>query len=255
MRRVDNTKSVIENRKTLDMLINSHLAPLLIDQRKNQKKILEICHIGKFLMLWNKGHEISKVTEQPDFVITDGENLIGLEHQIIVDREEKEREGFFKNVFSLAEAELKKDKDLPNFLANCYIMPYANFKISEKQKYINIVVHTVKKYIETHILDENPIIERIFSTPHSSINISENLGAWWQKNLTNVHIIKAIEKKEKLISKYKENCGDEQWLLLVIGSNGGSSYMMNSNEEYHIKTEFNKVFVLEDFSNKLYQIK
>ena len=56
-------------------------------------------------------------------------------------------------------------------------------------------------YILTDIFDENPIIERIWKMPHSRISISGNLGSWWQKNLTIETLTKAIQKKEKLISK------------------------------------------------------
>jgi len=65
----------------------------------------------------------------------------------------------------------------------------------------------------------------------------------------------AIKKKEKKISSYRENSGNIQWLLIVIGSNGESSYNMNKTIEVDIKTEFDKVYVLEDFNNKLYELK
>ncbi|RRQ49756.1 hypothetical protein DZC72_03970 [Maribacter algicola] len=255
MRIIENNKSVFENKKSLRKLIDSHLEPLLTERRKNQQKILEICHVGKFLMFFENDFEISKVTEKPDFILTNGTELVGLEHQILVDNKSKEREGFFKNIFDLAELELKKDNSLPNFLANCYLLPYVNFKLSEKEELIATVVRVVKKYVLTDILEENPLIERIWKMPHSGINISESLGAWWQKDLTNEILIKAVSKKEKLISKYKENSTEKQWLLIVIGSNGDSSYLIDRNIKYSVKSEFDKVFVLEDFNNNLYEIK
>lgn len=255
MKIIESIKSVTENKKVLGELIDSHLEPLLVDRRKNQQKILETCHTGKFLMFLDNGFKIHTLSEKPDFIISDGTNLIGLEHQIIVDPISKEREGFFKNLFELAEIELQKDKSMPNFLANCDIMPYANFKISEKEEIISTIVRVVKKYVLTDILEENPIIERIWKMPHSQINISENLGAWWQKDLTSDILNKAVRKKEKLISKYKENAGQEQWLLLVIGSTGASSYRTASEVRYSVKTLFDKVFLFEDFYNNLYELK
>lgn len=255
MRIIENNKSVLENKKTLGELIDSHLEPLLTDRRKNQQKILEICHVGKFLMFFENDFEILKVSEKPDFILTNGTELVGLEHQILVDYKSKEREGFFKNIFDRAELELKKDNSLPNFLANCYLMPHVNFKLSEKEELVATIVRVVKKYVLTDILEENPIIERIWKMPHSGINISENLGAWWQKDLTNEMLRKAVTKKEKLISKYKENSTKKQWLLIVIGSNGDSSYLIDRNIKYSVESEFDKVFVLEDFNNNLYEIK
>lgn len=255
MRIIKNNKSGLENKKSLGELIDKHLEPLLCDSRKNQQKILEICHVGKFLMFFENDFEISNVSEQPDFILSNGSELIGLEHQILLDNKSKEREGFFKNIFEIAELELKKDKSLPNFLANCYIMPYANFKLAEKEEIVATIVRVVKKYVLTDILEENRIIERIWKMPHSGINISENLGAWWQKYLTNEILSNAVKKKEKLILKYKENSIEKQWLLIVIGSIGDSSYLIDENIKYGIKTEFDKVFVLEDFNNNLYEIK
>ena len=55
MRKIENNKLVPENKKTLGELIDSHLEPLLTDRRKNQQKILEICHVGKFLMFFENG--------------------------------------------------------------------------------------------------------------------------------------------------------------------------------------------------------
>ncbi|WP_283637328.1 hypothetical protein [Aquaticitalea lipolytica] len=255
MRKIENNKLVPENKKTLGELIDSHLEPLLTDRRKNQQKILEICHVGKFLMFFENGFEISKVSEKPDFILNNGAEIVGLEHQIVVDNKSKEREGFFKNIFDLAELELQKDNCLPNFLANCYIKPYVNFRLSEKEELISIIVQVIKKYILTDIFDENPIIERIWKMPHSRISISGNLGSWWQKNLTIETLTKAIQKKEKLISKYKENIDKKQWLLIVIGSNGDSSFLIDRNIEYKVESKFDKVFILEDFNNRLFEIK
>ena len=123
MEKIINTKSILDNRDNLSRLIDYHLGPLLKDQRKNRNKILEICHAGKFLMLVDQELKIFEVSEKPDFIITDGQNLMGLEHQIIVDPKEKEKEGFYRNIFDQAELELRRDKDLPNFLANCVSFP------------------------------------------------------------------------------------------------------------------------------------
>ena len=255
MEKIINTKSILDNRDDLSRLIDYHLDPLKKDQRKNRKKILEICHAGKFLMLVDQGLKISEVSEKPDFIITDGQNLIGLEHQIIVDPKEKEKEGFYRNIFDQAELELKREKDLPNFLANCYLKPHLEFKISKKQEFIETVAKTIKKFVQTEILDENPIIESIFLMSHTGISISENFGAWWQKNLSLEALSNAIEKKEKLLATYKASCGNEQWLLLVIGSTGGSSFVIDNQTKYVIDSEFDRVYILEDFYNNLYRIK
>lgn len=246
---LNNNKTISENYALLGKLINEHL-----DLFPDKKKTLEICHAGKFLMFFDN-LTILEVTEKPDFILFDGNNQIGLEHQIIVESKSKEREGFFENIFSLAEIELKEDRELPNFLASCYIEPCANFKLSEKEYLIETVKKVVKEYVLNNNFIENPLIESLFIQPHTQKSIHANMGAWWQKNITLEAIENAIKKKNAKISTYKEIGIDSQWLLLVIGSSGDSSFEMDKNLKLEMKTEFDKVFVLEDLRNVLYQLK
>ena len=114
-------------------LISGFIDELNIDSHKNEQKIIELCHIGKFLMFFENRYKIEKLNEEPDFIIFDNEIRIGLEHQILIDGKSKEKEGFFGNLCKLAEKELKKEKGLPNFLANIYMHPSFNGKINEKK--------------------------------------------------------------------------------------------------------------------------
>jgi hypothetical protein len=90
--------------------------------------------------------------------------------------------------------------------------------------------------------------------PHSEINLYPNFGAWWQKELSSEILQNAINKKEKLLTQYRKT-EYEIWLLLVIGGTNASSYEVNDQEEYTINTNFDKVFLLEDHKNQLYQLK
>lgn len=244
-----NNKSIPENYELLGKLINKYL-----DLFPDKQKTLEICHTGKFLLFFDS-LKIEQVTEKPDFILFDGKNKIGLEHQIVVETKSKEREGFFENIFELAEIGLKQDKELPNFLASCYIQPYANFKLSEKDYLVETVKKVVKEYVINNNFIENSIIERIFIQPHSQKSIHANMGAWWQKNITLETIENSIKKKESKIKSYKEKGINSQWLLLVIGGSGDSSFEMDEKLNLEMTTEFDKVFVLEDFRNVLYVLK
>ena len=253
---IENTKSITENYKLLGNLIDSFLDQLKEHKLKNRQKILEVCHAGKFLMFFNSKIQIAQLSEQPDFILVNESGVkIGLEHQLIIDPKSKEREGFFENIFSKAEVEIQTDKSLPNFLANCYIKPYTNFKLQEKKKLVEIIKAVVKEYVLNENLIENPIIDRIWKMPHSHKNITANLGAWWYNNVTSESILNAIKKKEKKINEYRKNSVEEQWLLLVLGTTGESSFEMDKSFNLNPKTEFSKVYILEDFKNKLYEIK
>jgi hypothetical protein len=244
-----NNKSISENYDLLGKLINEYL-----DLYTDKQKTLEICHAGKFLLFFDN-LKIHQVTEKPDFILFNGIEKIGLEHQIIVEPKSKEREGFFENIFSLAEIELQKDKELPNFLASCYIEPYSNFKLKEKEFLIETIKKVIREYVLNNNFIENPIIERIYIQPHSQKNIHANMGAWWQKNITLETIENSIKKKDSKINSYKEKGIKTQWLLLVIGGSSDSSFEMDRNLKLEMETEFDKVFVLEDLRNILYELK
>lgn len=236
-------------------LITEFTDELNVESYKNEQKILELCHIGKFLMFFDNQYKIEKVSEEPDFIIFSDKNRIGLEHQILIDNKSKEKEGFFGNLVKLAEKELRKDKDLPNFLANIYVHPSFHGKINEKQELVNEISQIVKIHIQSGELVENEIIDRISSMKHSRISLCPNMGAWWQKEV-NLKLIKnAIKKKENKIDNYLKNTNLQQWLLIVIGGVGKSSYRIENEFNLSIDTKFDKVYILEDFNTNLFEIK
>jgi hypothetical protein len=236
-------------------LIDDSINKLDHDSYKNRQKILEVCHVGKFLMFFENKFQIEKLFEEPDFIITNGKHRIGLEHQILIDEKSKETEGFFENLCKHAERELRKDDKLPNFLANIYVNPYFMGKINEKQKLINEICFLVKLQIQTGNIPENEIIDRIITMPHSRISLSSNMGAWWQKEVSEELIKISIKKKEEKINNYLKNIKAPQWLLIVIGGVGESSYRLGNELDLSFETKFDKVYILEDFYTNLFELK
>lgn len=252
--RLGNDKTIEENLEALSRMIDPIIADLQKDGKKNQKKIIELCHVGKFLMLANQEGIITP-SEQPDFIVDFGDTSIGIEHQIVVDSEEREYEGFFENIFSKAEDEMRYDHSLPNFLANCYIHQHLTYQMSEKAEFIQIVKTVVSHYIKTKDLLENKVIESISAMPHDRITLSPNLGAWWQKEITAEIISSAVAQKDIKYDDYIRNTNLKQWLLLVIDSLKDSSYQVESDFEIELNTRFDKVFLLEDFRNRVFELK
>ncbi len=255
MKKITNDKSINENQKYLGLLIDDFLVELKNDSKKNEQKILELCQVGKFLMFFENDCIIEKLCEEPDFILKNKHTRIGLEHQQVIDQDSKAKEGFFENICAHAESKLRQDKDLPNFLANIYFEPHLSRKISDKNKYINEIYRIVKHYILNEVLLENDIIESIHSMNHSQINVNANLAAWWQKDINEEIIRNAIKKKDDKIESYISNTNLPQWLLLVIGGVGESSYIFENKFDLKIETRFEKVFLLEDFYNNLYELK
>ena len=90
---------------------------------------------------------------------------------------------------------------------------------------------------------------------HSQISLAPNLGGWIQKNITEELIRKAVSNKEKKISCYINNTSLPQWLLIVIGGVGESSFEIEKQFDISLETKFDKVYILEEFKMNLYQLK
>jgi hypothetical protein len=76
-----------------------------------------------------------------------------------------------------------------------------------------------------------------------------------QKEISPDLIYKFLLKKEEKVDSYRMNSVQTQWLILVIGSLGESSYELNREIEMNIQTKFDKVFIYEDLRNRLFEFK
>ena len=90
---------------------------------------------------------------------------------------------------------------------------------------------------------------------HSQKNVNVNFGAYMQQHITKDLILEYIAKKEKKCSSYRQNTELPQWLVLVIGGTGQSSFEVNDLFSIEIISDFDKIFLYEDFDNNLYELK
>ena len=243
------------NRNLLEKKVNKFIEPLRADYEKNQKKIIEICHVGKFLSLLNNEININRIFEEPDFILNDGNKIIGLEHQVIINTGKIQIEGFYKNIFQKVEIKIQNEYPEYKFLANCYLKNNLLVELSRKEYLINEIYETVIEFLRSNILNDNEIIEDILVLPHKKVRLSTNFGGWTQKFISEDVIYSAINKKEKKISNYIDNCGKRQWLLMVIGGLGETSYEMDENLKLSFDSKFDEIYIIEDFNNVLYKIK
>ncbi len=239
----------------LESLIDDFISDLKTDKYKNHQKILELNHIAKFLSFFEDKFKIDKINEEPDFIIASSIEKIGLEHQILIDNRAKEKEGFIENLFKQAEQILSKETDIQNFHADIYVNPFVEVKINDKKQKVFEIVDLLKGYLKTEELYENEIIDDIFIMPHSQISLCPNFGGWCKKNITPDLLTNAISKKERLINNYIQKTNLKQWLLIVIGGVGDSSYEFDYRFDFEIESKFDKIFLLEDFKYRLYEIK
>jgi hypothetical protein len=255
MRQLHTDTSFQEVQFRIGQKINHHLTGLDSGRKDDNQKILELCQIGKLIGSYFNDFEIKKVSERPDFLISNGQQVIGLEHQLILDTESKSKEGFYENIFDKVEANLRQNSALPNFLLNLIIRRNADLKINNKNAIITQVTNILGNFILTGELEENDFILSAHKMRHSRKSVNANYGAYLQKTIDKGLILEFLKKKEEKIESYIENSVTRQWLVLVIGGLGESSYEVENKFEINMETKFEKVFLYEDFRNRLYELK
>ncbi len=240
----------------MEKRIRKHLNGLDSYNQSDYQKQLEICQLGKLLVTYFPEFSIEEVREKPDFIISDGKKRIAIEHQTILDPVTKSYQGFYENIFHIAERDLRNESSIPTFLANCYLRDNLSFKNSDKKMLIQLVKDTVTEYVLNDNLVENPLISEIFKMPHSKKNLNANFGAYMVRDLDTETLIEFIIKKEDKVKSYRQNTGLEQWLLLVTG--GAAEYSFDIEkpiERLDINSGFDKIYLMADFDNELYEIK
>lgn len=244
-----------ETHQRIGEKINFHLKGLDRFKKDDKQKILELCQIGKLLGTFFNEFEIINVTEKPDFIISNGNKSIGVEHELILDTRYKAEEGFYENICEKVEINLKNDSSIPNFLVNLYLKDNLTFKIKDKNNLIEKITKLVKEYVLTGKLRPNEFVKDAYKMKHSQKNVNVNFGAYMQQHITKDLILEYIAKKEKKCSSYRLNTKLPQWLVLVIGGTGKSSLEVKDSFSIKVSSDFDKIFLYEDFDNNLYELK
>lgn len=225
-----------------------------LNSKRRRQKERELVHVSMFLMILNDGVFIKEIRERPDFLLGKENKTYGLEHSEIVNEDFKRREGGILDVFEQAKSELIDEGNLPNILVNCHIRSDFVVKQRSKRTLILEIKNLLKDYIATGIIDENQIISRIYSYEHHEPSLTCNLGAWWQDYINNDSLGKIVNSKN--LKNLFDNKLDENWLLLVIGGHGQSSFVIDEPMELLVnvsETNFDKIYLLEESSMKLYE--
>ncbi|MFT6841501.1 MAG: hypothetical protein ACJASR_000262 [Psychroserpens sp.] len=236
----------------LEQKIRTHLNKL---NKSDNQKNLELCQVGKLLGTYFPEYNILETRESPDFIIKNGFEKIGVEHELIIDSTLKKKEGFYENICKKVEEKLDENKNMPNFLVNCLFKSDLDYKIREKGEIINSITSIISDYVLESKFPDNKFFHSIMKMNHSRKTINANFGAHIQNPITKSHISSAIKKKELKIENYINNTVQLQWLVLVIGSSGESSFEVDKLFEYNITSSFSKIFLYEDFNNRLFELK
>jgi hypothetical protein len=257
MKLIPNIENNSELKVAMSKCLNGHLENLDKYNKDENQKQLELCQVGKMLVTYFPGYEIKEVREIPDFILSNGEFEIGLEHEIITNSELRKTHGFFENIFHLAGRDLISEIETQNVLLNCYLHKDLTFTNNQKSELIDLAKRVIIHYIATNELISNSLVSRIVSMKHTQLSICINFGAYMVSDINKELIQKAIDKKESKIEKYKKNTNLPQWLLLVAGGASEYSYDIEQSKiiDIKVKSTFDKVYLMTDFQNELYELK
>ena len=235
--------------------ISKHIQGLDRYKKDDKQKILELCQIGKFLGYYFPQYEIIEVREKPDFIISNGSGLTGVEHGMILESKSKSREGFYETISDRIEQNLLEDKSLPNFLVNCFLKKEISYKNRDKNYIIKSLTGLIRDFVLDGNLHENEFVDRIRSMPHTQKNVRFNFGGYVERTITDQLIIDFVNFKEAKAAAYRQSGVDKLWLIILIGGASESSYNVDKPFPVKLNTQFDKVFLFEDFNNIGYELK
>ena len=112
------------------------------------------------------------------------------------------------------------------------------------------------EFVSNDNLIENPLIGGILKLPHNKKRLHPKFGAYMEKDLEAKKISEFINKKESKLDSYRQNTNIEQWLLLVTEGHAEYSFNIeNPIELINIPSKFDKIYLMDGFNDKLFELK
>lgn len=256
---IEKFKKQIEAFKKESAELGNVINPILDNFDLNKQETLEVCQIGKFAYKIDSDIRIVDKPQppNPDFIIKLNDNLIGLEHTQIL-TEDAQRYFRVKTLLDYAEQIFEKKYPKINVHATISVQNDEwNYSQKDKPK----LAEQIADYVQWTRLEADfelpEKITNIKTTRHSQVSFSYKEKNWQAEYLTRERLKSEIEKKESKILGYKtsEKQLTELWLVLLIGSLSSVSYQLNESENYEMKSEFDRVYLMADFNAKILRVK
>jgi hypothetical protein len=218
----------------------------------NRQKRKELFQLGKFLYCLKSNEiEIANVeTESPDFILTVGKSLVGLE--IIEIKNESIVKP--KTTQELLDKAKVRFKQLYPELKLFATFSFQNEEISFNRKNEITIIEQICEAVYSCYLGINNYPNFITDIQILSLKVLDFSHLWvgYVNELDSDTIKHRIEKKEKLINNYKLNSNtEEQWLLMVIQNGAPNSYDFEFVKEYDYKSKFDRIYLLEEIEPEL----
>ncbi len=248
-------REAIEKMKTTKAKLKAIANPFLVPELL-EKEVLEVCHLANFIISYDESLKIIEKRESPDFVVEHHGNQIGLEIERLFNLDEvqniKSKQDLFKKAAISFEAKHPEIKILANFWLNDGF----TFRGNEKGLLIEEITDFTYELISGNKPTYPIYIKDVDIMKHSRVSLNFNEGAYMVDDLPPENLIEAINKKEAKVTEYKANTGfDSQWLLLVSGIGSESFGIKDVELPTKIKSQFEHIFLLEDFDARVTKIK
>ena len=177
-----------------------------------KKQSVELCQTGKFISLLGNQIKIIERRESPnknDFKISFNGEYIGLEHEQIFNSENVKNIKSVDKLFS--DSALLFSEKYPDIkiLANIWLnTDRLDFKKGESL----VLKLEIVEYVHCHLMKDRFIkkpdfIDDIMIMNHSKVSFKYNPGGYYVNNIKPEELLRAINKKEKLLKQYQKNIG------------------------------------------------
>lgn len=250
-------KKLVQSPLAASQRIKAIIEPL-INPDLADKQRLEICHLGKFLALFDDDFTNIVKSESPDFILKYQNQLIGLEVESIKDEKIASKNGSLSKLCK--EASKVFQERYPEI--NLFVTIYFNekgfvFQKSDSEILINDIINFIYGCYSNEEVNKPVFIESIYMLKGKKTHFLYNEGGFYVNNLTLDILQTAIRKKEKKVNSYKlASCTDIQWLLLTIGAPTSDSYEYGDFPfQMTIDSKFSRIFLMEDTNERFWILK
>ncbi len=255
----ENLKKVISNFKIESEELGRIINPVFDNYTLEDKEVLEVCQIGKFVQKVDSDIQIVQKPQppNPDFIIKNEEKLIGLEHTRIT-TENAKRYFSIKTLLDYSETIFKSKYPNNNVLASISILnDELIYKQNEKAELAEFIADLVYSDMSRNKAELPYFVTKIGTSKHSLVSFHFDEENWQSEYLTKEKLKQEIEKKEKKIKGYEKSKIElsEFWLVLLIGSLNSASYTLNDEENYETDSKFDRVYLMTDFHANIVRIK
>lgn len=232
------------------------IKPFTSQCKEDSKRSSELWHVGSFIVLLGEDVKLMDHSDKPDFIICVDNMKVGVEHTRLIDEQVHKQEKAIDDLIDRAQAIFQKKYPAFNCTVYFSLPEYISYKLSDRNDIAEQIADFVYLRINNTNVQKPSFIEDVDVFLKPGLHFQAH-GAYSSGPLLKERVSFAVRKKERLLGGYKKDKNiDEVWLLIVVtGGSGSSDYSFIDSSAFGIDSEFEKVYLLNDFEKKLYKLK